>query len=93
MNEMPLFKYADGRTYDPDRDFGRLSHQMRHVWRLLADGNWHTPQEVCNLIGCSDAAATARIRDLRKPRYGGHVVKSRPRAGGGTWEYKIGERT
>lgn len=37
----------------------------------------------------SDAAATARFRDLRKSRYGGFDIQSRPCEKGSAHEYRL----
>jgi hypothetical protein len=37
----------------------------------------------------SESAVSARIRDLRKPQFGGYTVISRPRHGCTAWEYQI----
>lgn len=40
-------------------------------------------------VRASDAAISARIRDLRKPRYGGYAVDSKPVEGKKYFEYTI----
>lgn len=50
----------------------------RHIEICLAamrDYQWHTLPELADEIGCSEAAASARVRDLRKSKYGGHTVR------------------
>ena len=56
---------------------------------------WLTPQEIQaeilvrhNLM-ISDAAITARMRDLRKEKYGKHEVACRPRDGRRSYEYQL----
>lgn len=83
----------DGNTYDPGQDFNRLSKQLGRVYQAMMDGKWRTAEEVANITGdtsCSLPALTSRIRDLRKPRHGNYVVRSRRRSGGGgVWEYQL----
>lgn len=65
------------------------------IRELLSRGNWYSTVEVqgylqithCKLI--SESAASARIRDLRKPQFGGYKVVSRPRHGSSAWEYTL----
>jgi hypothetical protein len=37
----------------------------------------------------SDSSCTARIRDLRKLRYGSHVIEKRIRTGSRAYEYRL----
>lgn len=61
---------------------------------LLSNGHWYTANEIVGYLLIThkkllaDAAITARIRDLRKPQFGGHKVPSRPRQGSTAWEYR-----
>ena len=50
------------------------------VRAIMADGEWHTGYEVQQKLAAQgifvmDSSATARIRDLRKKRYGGLDVE------------------
>jgi hypothetical protein len=54
---------------------------------ILADGKPHRTSELCRLTGHGSASVTARIRDLRKEKYGGHDI---PPAKPAPW--KPGER-
>lgn len=76
----------DGATYQPDRDRERLSAMLWRVQAVMADGHWHTLSELSARTGGSEAAVSARLRDLRKPKFGGHqVVRRYVRRG--LWEY------
>lgn len=44
--------------------------------------------ELAERIGCTEAAASARVRDLRKARFGAHRVERR-RVEGGLFVYKL----
>lgn len=64
------------------------------IRELLSRGRWMAPHEVRAELkrkGCkaSHDAVTARIRDLRKDRYGKHDVKTQRRAGTTFYEYRI----
>lgn len=72
------------------------SPKIREVIRdLLSRGEPMTTYEVSThlvfIMGkCfSESAISARIRDLRKPQFGGYKVDSRPRQGSSAWEYQI----
>jgi len=65
---------------------------------MLQHGQWRTPYEIKDyLIGIgfhtnlSDAGITARLRDLRKDKYGKHEVKVRIRKGTLSREYVVRE--
>lgn len=81
----------DGATFVPELDRERLTTQFEAVKDLMADGNWRTLQDISDLVQGSIPAISARLRDLRKPRFGGHVVERR-RAGdprNGIFEYRV----
>ena len=48
---------------------------VERVRRFLTSGRWHTLAEISQACGCSEAAASARLRDLRKEAYGAHRVQ------------------
>lgn len=81
----------DGHTYDPARDRKRLSALLDATRRFLADGMWHTLEEIHEATGGSMCSVSARVRDLRKPRFGGHEVRRRRKPGGpaGVWQYRL----
>jgi hypothetical protein len=83
----------DGSTYEPDQDYDRLNRQQRQVYGVLAHPSrpWLTLAYIAQLIGASEASVSARLRDLRKPKYGGHVVERR-RVEGGLYEYRLGDQ-
>ncbi len=65
------------------------------VYEALLGGGWWTPWELCRFIGIrarvkvSDSSITARLRDLRKPRYGANVIEKRQRGGSKAFEYRM----
>jgi hypothetical protein len=54
----------------------------------MADGRWRTLGEIQAACGGSEAAVSARLRDLRKVRHQSHIVERR-RVAGGLWEYRV----
>lgn len=94
-----LFDYApppldfDGETYEPPRDQVRLTGQALRVWKVMQDGKWRTLPQIsvaCFHLGRrdSEAAISARLRDFRKERFGGHVVE-REHINDGLWRYRL----
>lgn len=77
-----------GATFDPALDGERLNTQLHRVYDVLRDHAWHTLPELREKCGGSDAALSARIRDLRKPRFGFHTIESR-RVREGLWAYRL----
>lgn len=72
-----------------DSDVKRLSGQLERIKALMADGLWRTLAEICEGIGAtSEAGASARLRDLRKARFGAYTVESRRREGT-LFEYRV----
>lgn len=80
--------HFDGFTYSPKHDGERLGKQLLAVRALLSTGRWFTLAELAEQAGGSEAGCSARIRDLRKNRFGGHVIERRRRTQG-TWEYRL----
>lgn len=65
------------------------------VLGIMADGKWRMPFELCDIIlrthkvRISDSSCTARIRELRRGKYGNHTVDKRIRAGSRAYEYRL----
>ena len=79
----------DGTTYDHERDGKRLSGLMLKVHDLMQDGEWRTLPQICEQISAnSEASVSARLRDLRKPRFGGYCVE-REYLADGLWRYRV----
>lgn len=91
MNQKPYGRapHFDGATFDVQKDYVRLKGQLARVYNWMSDGRWRTLSELKNLAGGTEAALSARLRDLRKPRFGGHVVNRRRRTNNGLWEYQL----
>ena len=51
--------------------------RYQSVWRVMADGQWHTLREISEKSGYSEASVSAQLRDYRKTKYGGHTVAMR----------------
>jgi hypothetical protein len=79
---------CDGITIDRDIDTPRLAPHLHGCFALLRDGQPHTIADVARAVGCTESAASARIRDLRKAKFGGHTVE-RQRVGGGLFTYRL----
>lgn len=86
-----LFTHAprfDGATLGPARDTGRLSAQLARVRALMADGRWRTLSEISRLTGDQTQSVSARLRDLKKPRFGGWTV-TRQYLARGLYQYRV----
>ena len=80
----------DGKTYERAKDHPRLMTQLERVRYILTtptEKRW-TLRELADAIGAPEASISARIRDLRKGKFGGYEVKHN-RRDGGLWEYWI----
>ena len=80
-----------GDTYEPELDGSRLGAQLAAVRSLMSDGRWRTLREISEATGASEASASARLRDLRKRKFGAREVLRRrvgdPKAG--LFEYRV----
>ena len=86
----PLPRF-DGGTYEHRFDYQRLGKQARAVFVVMRDGHWRTLHEIALATGCPEASISARLRDFRKPKFGGHQVHDRRRDDptSGVWEYRL----
>ena len=78
----------DGDTYDKQKDQVRLSGLLSRVHSFMLDHHWHTLSDIRDMCGGSEASVSARLRDLRKEKFGGHTVE-RKRLEGGLWMYRL----
>jgi len=80
-----------GSTYDPEEDESRLTSQLLSVWNLMKDQQWRTLDEIGTAISSPPASISARLRDLRKPKFGSYVVERRARGvrSAGLFEYRL----
>ena len=59
------------------------------IYEQMADGEWYTLRDLAFIAGCSEAATSARIRDLRKSQYGGYTIEAKPTYGSTVWVYRL----
>lgn len=78
----------DGKTYDRERDKERLNLQQQTVFRAMKDGCWRTLARIHAMTGAPEASISARLRDLRKSKFGGHTVERRF-IGHRLYEYRV----
>lgn len=81
----------DGSTFDVQQDFKRLSGQLARVYNCMRDGEWRTLNEIKSyMLIDSEAGISARLRDLRKSKWGSHTVNRRRREdSNGLFEYQL----
>lgn len=85
---------ADGETFDPTLDAERLGREMQAVIAVMYwEGWWTLPgllaatrRVVQDPLAFSEAGISARLRDLRKARYGRQTIERRRKGSG--WEYR-----
>jgi hypothetical protein len=78
----------DGRTIDHEKDHGRLAAQLGRVRTLMLDSTWRTLPEIEAITHDPQASVSARLRDLRKQKFGGYTVERRRRSEG-LHEYRV----
>lgn len=62
--------------------------QLDKVLQILQLGSWVTLYYMASLIGASDAGISARVRDLRKSKHGGHTIIKR-KISKSTYQYRL----
>lgn len=80
-----------GETYEAEYDLERLTTQLEDVRACMLDGKWRTLREISLATGHPEASISARLRDLRKERFGSHTVDLQPRGprADGLVEYRV----
>jgi hypothetical protein len=78
----------DGTTFNQQRDGGRLTEQFWRVRDLMMDGAWRTLAQIQTHTGDPLQSVSARLRDLRKERFGSYTVERRYVANG-LYEYRV----
>lgn len=88
MSRSGLF---DGPTIEPKRDDAPLKEQAQRVRVLMLDQRWRTLEEIGAAKNISNLqSVSARVRDMRKTKWGGYTVERRIRAGHKRlFEYRI----
>ena len=85
--------FRDGATFQPSLDLHRLNTQARTIFTFttVTEPFWHTLTDISRATGYPEASVSARLRDFRKERFGGHTVLRRRAShdDGGLWEYKV----
>ncbi len=81
-------QHFGGATFSFALDGQRLTTQFQRVFAIMMDGDWHTLSDLAEASGGSEAGVSARLRDFRKPRFGGHTVE-RMRGASGLWFYRL----
>ena len=79
----------DGETFTA-ADRPRLDGQMLRVYEAMSDGKWHRVEDLEESTGDNWASISARVRDLRKQKFGGYNVERRS-DGGGVFSYRMSE--
>lgn len=87
----------DGKTYNEKLDGPRLKKQLDRVreYMLAIFPSWKSLSEISEELAklypntrFPEASISARLRDLRKPKFGNYTVKSKRRSSG-LWEYLV----
>lgn len=65
-----------------ESDTARYAGQLARVRDLMSNGAHLSLTEIATATGMLETSASARLRDLRKPQFGAHVVTSRLRPTG-----------
>ena len=77
-----------GPAYVEERDGERIALQMDAIYQYLSQQRWLTLSEIEDALGYPQASISAQLRNLRKPRFGGHRVIKRY-VSNGLWAYQL----
>jgi len=61
------------------------------VFETMKDGKWYTLDEIHKATNDPHASISAQLRNLRKERFGSHVIEKRCKGNrsNGLWEYSM----
>ena len=79
----------DGATYDRELDHDRLTGQLKRVRDVMSDGRWRSLSALAQEVACSPASASARLRDLRKEKFGAYKIERKRHTDGRTYVYRM----
>ena len=90
---MALKFMVRGKPSSPPVDWGdfektKAGLQRGRVHRAMSDGQWHTLAKISEITKDPEASVSARLRDLRKKKFGGFIV-DRQRLDSGLYRYRI----
>ena len=81
----------------PHPEIRRLNTLTDYIRDIMLDGLARTPEKIQAELArdydrkAGTACITARLRDLRKEKFGGYRVEKSRRGDRGAWEYKVSE--
>jgi len=83
--------HFDGADYQPKKDYARLTTQLGKIHYFMSDGKWHKLSDISKGTGAPEASVSAQLRNLRKVRFGSHIIKPKRSGsyGKGLYEYRL----
>lgn len=75
-----------------ESDAVHLGEQQRAVMEYMADGGWHTLAEISAAVEAPEASVSARIRDMRKPEFGGVEIDRERSPDSNAFRYRMRPR-
>ncbi len=82
----------DGNDYVHSRDSSRLTGQIQRIYNTIQNGNWFTLGELADLTGAPEASISAQLRNLRKQRFGNHIIEKK-HLDNGLYSYRLVKET
>lgn len=89
FTEASMERELAGQTTGDPSDAPRLSGQLLAVYRAMLDGEWHTLEELAAAANGSTQSVSARLRDLRKNRFGAHRIDRQKVSNTGLYRYRM----
>jgi len=85
--DVPVPRF-DGASFEVTKDSDRLGCQLAAVRDFMLVSGWRTLAEIEGATGYPQASISARLRDLRKEKFGAFTIERRRRHQG-TFEYRM----
>ena len=71
-------------------DDGRLLNQLERIFYLMRDGQPRTVAQIHAIVGGTQTGVSARLRDLRKAKFGAFEIATNDH-GGGHFTYRLAD--
>lgn len=81
----------DGHNEQEASQDTRLVSQLERVYRLMCNGTGWTLEDLSLAANAPTSSVSSRIRDLRKPRFGGNIIQRVHEHGGIYTYWLVGE--
>jgi len=85
----PARTFPTQLDYRGAKDQIRINEQHERIKSLMLDESWRTVREISAVLGYPETSVSAQLRHLRKPQFGGFIVRRKKRQNTNESEYCV----